>query len=365
MKRLELLDYGRFLAAIIVILFHYTFNGIVNGKISSIEHSSAIIDFTKYGYLGVELFFMISGYVIFFSARAGSAAKFAVGRAIRLYPSYWFAVLFTSLFALQWGGDLMSVHPGQVLFNLSMLQSYFGVMHVDGVYWTLVYEITFYSAVLLFLLCGLQKHLDTIFICWPVLLLVAGLVGGSKLPYLGGYYCYFAAGALFAVLRHDFRWPAVLSLVLAYALCVDYSAGKAATLTAQKGIEFSSLTIGLIVTAFFAFFVCQNTNKGQSLQLPWSRTFGALTYPIYLIHAHFGYMAISQFATEDNKVVVYVLTLLAVVAVAFFMHRVIEQKLAPLWKMLFNNVVGRPIDFVQNMALKTKAMYSKSLPDYP
>lgn len=114
MNRLELLDYGRFFAAISVVLFHYTFNGIANGKITSISHTPWLVGVTKYGYLGVEFFFMISGFVIFFSARKKSASNFMVNRATRLYPAYWFAVLFTSLFAVQWGGNLMSVYPAQV-----------------------------------------------------------------------------------------------------------------------------------------------------------------------------------------------------------------------------------------------------------
>lgn len=66
MKRLELLDYSRFFAAIIVVAFHYTFNGINNGKIASIDYMPSVVSITKYGYIGVELFFMVSGYVIFF-----------------------------------------------------------------------------------------------------------------------------------------------------------------------------------------------------------------------------------------------------------------------------------------------------------
>nr|WP_275554988.1 acyltransferase family protein [Mixta sp. Marseille-Q2659] len=68
-NRVELIDYLRLIAALGVILFHYTFNGIDNGKISSISQIPALTQFTKFGYLGVELFFMISGYVIFFSAK--------------------------------------------------------------------------------------------------------------------------------------------------------------------------------------------------------------------------------------------------------------------------------------------------------
>ena len=151
MRRLELLDYGRFFAAIIVIFFHYTFNGIANGKIDSLTHVESLVDFTKYGYLGVELFFMISGFVIFHSAKNRTPAEFAVARAIRLYPSYWFAVIFTSIFAWFWGNDSMSVSLFQIMANFTLLQNYLGIENVDGVYWTLVYEIKFYILVFLIL----------------------------------------------------------------------------------------------------------------------------------------------------------------------------------------------------------------------
>ena len=262
MKRLELLDYGRFFAAIIVVLFHYTFNGINNGKISSISYIPLVVDITKYGYLGVELFFMISGYVIFFSAKSGDASKFAVGRALRLYPAYWFGVCFTSLFALLWGGDLMAVQPLQIAVNMTMLQSFLGVKHVDGVYWTLVYEITFYCAVLVFLVLGFQKHLHNIFIFWPTLFLLSIALGYQSLPYLGSYYYYFSAGALFAVLKQQFRWSAFLALFVVYLLCIRHSAGGAAEATISKGVAFSPLVITLIISSFFVLFVYQNTDKG-------------------------------------------------------------------------------------------------------
>jgi peptidoglycan/LPS O-acetylase OafA/YrhL len=153
-RRLELLDCVRFFAVLMVMAFHYTFNGIVNGKINSIRQVDWLVDVTKYGYLGVELFFLISGYVIFFSAQSGSSSKFAVSRAIRLYPAYWFAVLFTSLFSYYWGGELMAVTPTMVVINLTMLQSFLNISDVDGVYWTLGYEVKFYAAVFFLLLIG-------------------------------------------------------------------------------------------------------------------------------------------------------------------------------------------------------------------
>ena len=48
MKRIELLDYGRFFAALSVVAFHYFFNGIANGKVSSISHIPEVISLVKY-----------------------------------------------------------------------------------------------------------------------------------------------------------------------------------------------------------------------------------------------------------------------------------------------------------------------------
>lgn len=361
MKRLELLDYGRFFAALIVVAYHYTFNGIVNGKIDSISHIPAVIEVTKYGYLGVELFFMISGYVIFFSAKNRSAAKFAESRAIRLFPAYWIAILFTSFFALQWGGDLMSVSPTQIVVNFSMMQSFVGIGHVDGVYWTLVYEISFYFAVFAFLFFGLQKYLDSIFVFWPILFFVAILFGIQSKPYLGGYYYYFSAGALFAVLANKFDRKAVLSLLVTYALCIYFSAGKAGQLTDSKGVEYSAIVIGVVVTSFFALFAYQNSKKGRSLSLPMSRMAGALTYPIYLIHAHFGYMFLSQFATEENKIAIYLLTVSIVLIVALTLHLVIEKRLHVAWKKLFYCTIYRPLEHAQTSARKVHFAYNNRI----
>ena len=159
MRRIELLDYGRFVATICVGAFHYLFNGIQNGKISSLTHIPALVEFAKYGYLGVEFFFMISGYVIFFSANHKTAGQFLAARAVRLYPAFWAAVIFTTVVAQFWGGMKMSVSFPQAIANLTMFPKLFGYEFVDGVYWTLQYEWMFYFAVCTALIVGIQERL--------------------------------------------------------------------------------------------------------------------------------------------------------------------------------------------------------------
>jgi peptidoglycan/LPS O-acetylase OafA/YrhL len=355
MKRLEILDCTRFIAALTVVLYHYTFNGIHNTKISSITYFEPIINFTKYGYLGVELFFMISGYVIFQSANNRTAAEFSVSRALRLYPAYWFAVIFTSFFAFNWGGELMQVNPLQVTVNLTMLQSFFYVPHVDGVYWTLVYEIKFYLAVFLLLLFKLNKHLRTIFTFWPVVLLLALIFGLEKNTYLGGYYYYFAAGAIFGVITSKKSWPAFFNLFVIYMLCIYFSASNAALITETKGVEHSAFVTTCIVTLFFALFIYQNSESGREIKIPKSRLLGSLTYPMYLIHAHFGYMLLSKFANEQNKFFVYFLILFSVIVISYFISELIEKRMQNFWRSFFNQSIGKTVNILQ--ALIEKSFY--------
>ncbi|PKI18170.1 acyltransferase family protein [Colwellia sp. 12G3] len=359
MRRLELLDYGRFFAAVIVVFFHYTFNGIANGKIESLKHVDSLIEFTKYGYLGVELFFMISGFVIFNSAKNRTPAEFALSRAIRLYPSYWFAVIFTSLFAWYWGGDLMSVTPSQIMMNFTLLQNYLSIDHVDGVYWTLVYEVKFYALVFFLLIIGLKNHLNQLFMLWPIAMLGAFITGHDDLPYLGGYFYYFSAGALFALLQIDKSLKNILSIIISFGLGLLYSTEQALVKSESMGVVFSEYIVGLIIICFFAFFIFMNTQKAQSLTLPLSKTLGALTYPVYLIHAHFGYMFISKYGTEENKFFIYIVTISIVLSVSYFMYRVIEVRLSTVWRRMFMSTLYELIIKIQCLPNKVVNVFNK------
>ncbi|QCK16493.1 acyltransferase family protein [Mangrovivirga cuniculi] len=341
MKRLEILDYSRFFAAIFVLLFHYTFNGITNGKIQSISHIPWLIDFTKYGYLGVELFFMISGFVIYISSKEKSPISFSINRATRLYPTYWFAVLLTSFFAFFLGGELMSVTVTQILSNLTMLQSFLEIEHIDGVYWTLIFEIKFYFAFFILLLLGLQKFLKYIFICWPLLFCTALFFGKESIIYLGEYYYFFCAGALFGIIKENNKeWSAILSLIITYFFCIYFSISKSMELSQIKETFYSQLITGTIISSFFILFIIQNLNKVQNLKLPYSKTAGGLTYSLYLIHAHIGYMLINYFANDTNLVLAYILIFLTIIAISFFIHKVIEIKLHNYWKSFFSYLIG-------------------------
>src|SRR5476651_2004832 len=173
--RLLELDCLRGIAVILVITFHFTLG------------EPDLKPYFRFGCTGVDLFFMISGFVIFLTIEKTKHYKdFLISRFSRLYPAYWTGVTVTTLFILGWSFAIKSHHsfPGlkDYAVNLTMFPSYFNVRYIDGVYWTLLVELLFY---LLILCVFLAKKLHRIeFICFLFLLvcLVNGTILKTELP---------------------------------------------------------------------------------------------------------------------------------------------------------------------------------------
>jgi peptidoglycan/LPS O-acetylase OafA/YrhL len=211
---------------------------------------------------------------------------------------------------------------------------------VDGVYWTLAYELTFYFGVFLIIILGAQRYLQKIFLVWPLIFFTSLFLELTELPFLGGYYYYFAAGTLFGILSVR-RQPIYMIPILAMlSLCIYFSAGNAVSQTNSNNISYSEETISLIVITMFAFFAFISNTKGSSIRLPYSAIIGSLTYTVYLIHAHFGYIILNRFATQENKFIVYLLLVPSVLIIAYIIHMLIEVKLAVFWRKLFSSTLG-------------------------
>src|SRR5262249_39121974 len=102
------------------------------------------------GHYGVELFFIISGFVILMTLeKSGNLRSFAISRITRLYPAYWCAVLFTSAVVVALTPSLAPTVP-TIAANMTMLQALMRSAYVDPSYWTLTVELVFY---LLMVLC--------------------------------------------------------------------------------------------------------------------------------------------------------------------------------------------------------------------
>lgn len=162
-SRLLGLDLLRFFAAFSVMNFHLGFwswvtpkttpASIINGAIAYPE----LTPFAWWGRFGVDIFFVISGFVIAYSADRATPASFASGRALRLLPGAFICASLTFVVAAAIGYAPISALFASYLRSISL--TLFGPW-IDGVYWTLGIEIVFYALVFVLLVANWLKHIE-------------------------------------------------------------------------------------------------------------------------------------------------------------------------------------------------------------
>ena len=173
--------YG-FASAMSVVLFHYTTRF---GQ--TFGHPSAPTLSFDSGFRGVDLFFMISGFVIFMTlGQTSRASDFVVSRFSRLYPTFWVCVLITFAAVAIAGLPGKEVSPLELLANFTMLPQLLRAKPVDGTYWTLEIELFFYTIMLGLFRLGWLRRVHAVLIAWLGLrvLSVAAEASGMHVSYL-------------------------------------------------------------------------------------------------------------------------------------------------------------------------------------
>lgn len=148
--RLIEVDALRGIASVLVMLFHYT------AKYEELYgHETPLAFNFQWGHYGVNLFFMISGFVIFLTLhRIDRPLDFIVSRVSRLFPAFWAAVIITFLLVHWLELPEKTVGVSTAGLNLFMIHGLFHIPHVDNVYWTLQIELIFYAMALALYFAG-------------------------------------------------------------------------------------------------------------------------------------------------------------------------------------------------------------------
>ncbi len=283
-NRIADLDALRGLAALAVVLFHYTTR---YGELYG--HRGALPFDLPWGHFGVQLFFGISGFVIFMTLeRTRTLADFAVSRFSRLYPAYWAAMLLTGGAVLAAGMDELALSPAAFAANATMLQGFAGLDSVDGVYWTLAVELAFYLAMALLWRLRLLGRIEPLLIFWMSLhwiwTFAPRLLGVEPSWLLGAlliqqHIPFFAIGIAAYRLRAGAgrRWPAA---VIAAAW---------ATVAACDGFVHAE------VAAIAAVTLLAVALRGlPPLRFPPLVWLGAISYSLYLIHQYIGFALLGR-----------------------------------------------------------------------
>lgn len=317
-RRLLQLDGLRGLAALSVVLFHYT-----TRFDSTFKHSETLAISFPYGHLGVQLFFVISGFVIFMTLeRSKAPLDFVVSRFSRLFPTYWTAVLMT------WGLLALMALPGfqptwtQVTANFSMAHELFGIDSIDGVYWSLGVELIFYVWMLLLWLTGLLRRPVLVFCVWVV---------GAALARLGATATgiWIPHGISHVLLFNWIPWFALG--IAAYLRYRDGRVTRGTILLACLALASIATTVGELnllplAIVFLGAVVLASMSKASVLDWTPLVWLGAISYPLYLVHDKIGWLAILSLEERGvSPIVAIVVAIVASLVAAFILHLLVEK----------------------------------------
>lgn len=336
------LDLLRFCAALSVLFFHLAFRGAAADGLSPLSYAP-LAGVAKYGYLGVQLFFMISGFVITLSAQAGSVRSFVIARAARLYPAFWVCCSVTFAVILLSGTHIAPASPGTWAVNMTMVPRLFMADFIDGSYWTLLVEVKFYCMMALIIAIGQSHRTEWFMYGWLAISVVNAIV---PLPFLAGklilmFAPCFIAGALFYFIYRDgstgYRW---LGIAACWLLTLKRGVEIVHEQVAHYGVPHSITIISLEFTAFFLIFGAIALRKtGKLGQMRWP-LLGALTYPLYLLHQTIGYILIGAWYGKANDHVLFWGTVAIALAGAYLVAVFIEPPLMRAMRDRLNRLAG-------------------------
>jgi peptidoglycan/LPS O-acetylase OafA/YrhL len=276
------LDALRGIASLMVVFFHFTMN-----------RPEANLGF-KLGTTGVDLFFMISGFVILMSLnKIKRSADFIINRASRLYPTYWASVSFTfvllAAYSIYKTGFLSKMLMTDYLGNLTMFQFYMNISDLDGPYWTMIIEMLFYIVMLFLFHFRILRYLDPIFMILSLLAVIGALFFDNLdwvnaiiywVPLLQFLPLFFAGTVFYNIYTNPanrFKNYTIVVFCLISQILLFQHAGRS-----NGFIRYPEYVVMLAL--FFGIFTLFVNNKLKFIVNRTTLFLGKISFALYLIH---------------------------------------------------------------------------------
>ena len=273
---IKILDFLRGFAALAVVLFHYS-----NSTMPTIK-PNYLSDIFAYGKYGVQVFFVISGFVIPYSMiksnyKISNYFNNLLRRFIRINPPSYVAILLTFILYFSailivkrpiGGMDWPGINFTSVIGNMTYSVEYLNTSWFNPVFWTLAIEFQFYILIgLLLPVIMLRKKMLTI-----VILIAVMLIGFINFNWFFSYSTFFVLGIIL-FLKKEKLLPdkiIIISSIIAIVLCFF-----------QKNMpEFI-----FAVTTFFIIL------SGININFKITNYLGKISYSLYITHWSIGSMA--------------------------------------------------------------------------
>jgi peptidoglycan/LPS O-acetylase OafA/YrhL len=314
------LDALRGIAALMVILFH--FSGPAGGRTILVLQT------------GVELFFMISGFVILMTLeRVRSSREFILSRVIRLYPAYWVCVTITSgLMIIFHFNTLSNIFSLRYLANLTMVQSWLSQPNLDDSYWTMIIELIFYIMMYLIYVSGKIKKIEFIGVVLVIFSLFYGryfsfvydFLNGLVFQYVGLVYFFplFLSGILYYKIKFEKKSALRFGLLV---LCII------AQVSLFRKLEWRSTGISIAQYAGMLFiynslFLLYVFDRLRFIVNRVTVFLGFISYPLYLIHNFLGVNILIPFLiTYMSYWPAMIISVTSFIVLAYLIYRLVEK----------------------------------------
>ncbi|MBI5156194.1 acyltransferase [Candidatus Peregrinibacteria bacterium] len=239
-----------------------------------------------FGWMGVCLFFLVSGFVIAHVADRHTAVSFLVKRLLRIYPPLWGAILV----ALLLDPALRAAGIAKILLGMSLL-NYFTVPQTVllGVAWTLVIEISFYALIFLFFRL---RHDPLMMIALELLFVWAMIVMRND---WGDHFFLFAAVCAYLpyLITGQIFYHGIFKRTIHPAVTVLLLAGAFAILLfglTTIHTQFLPLNHSYLLSFGYACFLFLVLLSLRPKRLPaWIAYLADVSYPLYLLHGTVGW----------------------------------------------------------------------------
>lgn len=301
------LDLVRFAAAMLVLFYHFGYKAFAvasNPIRVAIGAEPALPTWWAgawWGWIGVQVFFVISGLVITYSAAGATPGRFLTGRIARLLPTMLIVASIAAAVDITYYG--MAFSHVALLWAKSVVFWPFGPW-IAGQIWTLPIEIFFYAAVYILILVQRIHRLE--WLAWGIGLASAGywiaVAGFGVIDHAGRitqllllqHGCYFALGMIMARLdgaRLTLDRATLVLVCLATAVLQVRAAALAEApgfgIEGEWGIAYVAWIAA--IAAIGVALVTKDRIAGHIGPLAGPlRWMGLMTYPLYLVHIHAG-----------------------------------------------------------------------------
>ena len=312
----------RGVAAIAVVIYH------LNAVQLRYFSDNILPWFTTYGYLGVQIFFMISGFIMMYIL---DQRKFLVkpfeflrARLIRIVPTYWLITLLIFIVAQIYPNLVNSSYTSKPSLAKSLLFIPQETNPWLNVGWSLEYEVFFYVIIAVLLICASSRHLK--FLLVTTLLIVALPLKWTSNSIIDSFLdpivLWFVIGVIIQVFwknYNDKNFKYILLVLPLSALTLAYE---------NRFKDFDMIMLHFVLVCVFcsALLIEEHIPKQMGRVFDY---FGKISYSLYLTHVlslNISLIFLTRFMKLQNPIMVNFLTLLFVIFIALVFYEEIEKK---------------------------------------